>query len=142
MTRVCLGGTFNIIHEGHMALLRQACSEGDEIFIGLTGDAMAGKTRKKVNGYATRLRTLAEALEEICPDKEFDIRKIDDEVGPAATGDYDVIVVSEETVPGAEKINRARAMAGLKPLRIVTVKMVLGQDGKKISSTGRLLGKD
>ncbi|MBA3045614.1 MAG: pantetheine-phosphate adenylyltransferase [Candidatus Thermoplasmatota archaeon] len=134
--KVCLGGTFNIIHQGHLALLSRACMEGDEIFIGLTSDSMAGISRKvKVNSYATRLRNLAEIIEKICPDGEVTIREINDDMGPAATGDFDVIIVSSETVKGAERINRARAVVDLKPLRIVVIEMVLGPDGEKVSAT-------
>lgn len=134
--RVCLGGTFNHIHQGHLALLKRACEEGDEIFIGLTSDKMARSTRKvKVNSYATRMFNLAEAVEKVCSEKDFSIRVINDGVGPAATGDYDVIVVSTETVPGAETINRIRSRAGLKPLKISVVEMVLDGKGERVSST-------
>ncbi len=34
-------GTFNILHEGHKALLDRAFEIGDEAFIGITSDAMA-----------------------------------------------------------------------------------------------------
>ncbi len=139
--KVCLGGTFNVIHEGHEALIKRACQEGDEIFIGLTCDAMAKRSRSvKVAPYAARLQNLAEAVDRICPDKDFDIRELRDEMGPAATGDYDVIVVSEETLKGAEKINTARARLNLKPLRIAVVKMVKDAQGNRISAS-RLLKK-
>ena len=58
-----------------------------------------------------------------------------DPAGPAATGDYDRIVVSPETLPGAEAINRKRKSARLKPLRIEVVPHVLGQDLLPISAT-------
>ncbi len=131
-----------MMHEGHLALIARACDEGDEIFIGLTSDAMAKRSRKvKVASYATRMRNLAEVVDRICPDKDFVIREIVDEMGPAATGDYDVIVVSTETVGGAERINRARAIAGLRPLRIAIIDMVKGEDGDRISSSKLVKGK-
>lgn len=58
---------------------------------------------------------------------------------PAATTDpdYDGIVVSEETVPGALKINADRAALGFKPLTVVVIGIVLtpGASGGKLSST-------
>ena len=49
--------------------------------------------------------------------------------------DYDAIIVSTETRPGAEAINRLRQKNGLAPLVIVEIPMVGAQDNKRISST-------
>lgn len=133
--KVCLGGTFNVIHEGHIALLSRAFAEGDEIYVGLTSDTMARAHRSvPVQGYDTRLKNLTEALSKLSKGKPFHVFQIDDEFGPAARENYDVIVVSEETLKGAERVNIFRAAGGLKPLKIVVVDMVLAQ-GKPISST-------
>ncbi|MEK6911713.1 MAG: adenylyltransferase/cytidyltransferase family protein, partial [Candidatus Thermoplasmatota archaeon] len=40
-----MGGTFDILHVGHKALLDAAFALGGEVFIGLTTDAMARQTR-------------------------------------------------------------------------------------------------
>jgi len=134
--KVCLGGTFNVIHEGHLALLSRAFQEGDEVFVGLTSDRMAQKGRTgKVNDYPSRLIGLIDALENLADGKEFQVFKIDDEFGPAASSDFDVIVVSRETAPTAERINKARLDSGLRPLRIEAIDIVLGQDGKKVSAS-------
>jgi phosphopantetheine adenylyltransferase len=84
-----------------------------------------------------------------------DIVSIDDRFGPTVGGDplsdeIEGVVVSEETEPGAEEINRIRVKEGKRPLLIVVVSMVLADDGKPISSTrirrqevdryGRLIG--
>jgi Predicted nucleotidyltransferase len=44
-------------------------------------------------------------------------------------------VVSPETEPTAFKINQIRREKGMKPLDIITISMVLAEDGKPISST-------
>lgn len=135
--KVCLGGTFNVIHQGHKALLSRAFSEGDELFVGLTSDSMARSARNvPVKEYRIRLAGLTDALTEAAGRKPFHIFRLDDEMGPAARENYDVIVVSAETLAGAEKINAARVSHGLKPLRIVVIAMVLDTFGRKISSTG------
>ena len=142
LVKVCLGGTFNVIHDGHLALLSRAFAEGDELFVGLTSDAMATKRRSiPVQDYDTRLKNLTEALSKLCKGKRFWIFQIDDELGPAIRENYDVIVVSEETLAGAEKINRARTANGLKPLRIKVIDMVLAQ-GTPISSTRIIRGQN
>jgi pantetheine-phosphate adenylyltransferase len=144
--KVCLGGTFNVIHEGHLALLSRAFAEGGEVFIGLTGDDMAGRERKvKVKPYEQRMASLRKALAGISCGKPFHIFEIRDEFGPAATGDFDVIVVSEETAANAGRINNARNEAGLAPLRVVVIGMVLDGEGNKVSSSGIIAsgkGKD
>jgi len=50
-------------------------------------------------------------------------------------GDFEAIVVSEETEPTAVKINEIRISKGMKPLDIVVVSFVLAYDGNPISST-------
>jgi len=140
--KVCAGGTFNVIHDGHAALLSRAFSLGDELYVGLTSDSMAtGKRSVPVQDYGTRLRNLTEALSGLSGGKRFWIFRIDDELGPAATEDFDIIVVSADTEPGALRINKARQAHGLRPLKIVKIKMVLAQDGEPISSTRILRGQ-
>src|SRR5206468_5728754 len=57
--RVVLGGTFDILHKGHEALLR-AAFEGrpEQVLIGLTTDRFARESRTRVNPYAVRERNL------------------------------------------------------------------------------------
>ncbi|MCK5414405.1 MAG: adenylyltransferase/cytidyltransferase family protein, partial [Thermoplasmata archaeon] len=50
MARVAVGGTFEIIHIGHRALLAKAfaVAVGDEVLIGLTSDHLAKSTRGRM----------------------------------------------------------------------------------------------
>ncbi|MDD2696663.1 MAG: adenylyltransferase/cytidyltransferase family protein, partial [Candidatus Pacebacteria bacterium] len=67
--KVVIGGTFDLIHEGHRALLRKAFSLG-EVTIGLTSDTMAKRTKKrKVRGFRQRKKDL-----EVFIRKEFGAR--------------------------------------------------------------------
>ncbi len=140
--RVCLGGTFNVIHDGHMVLLRKAFESGDEIYIGLTTDKMASRSRKvPLQDYETRLNNLNNTLGQMAGNKPFFVFPLDDPMDRAASGNFEVIVVSQETVRGAEKINEVRKRNKLKPLEIVIIDMVLAHDGAPITASRVVQGQ-
>ena len=123
-------------------MLKKAFEEGDEIYIGLTTDRMASRSRKvPLQDYETRLQSLNNTLGQIAGNKPFFVFPLDDPMGRAANGNFEVIVVSQETVRGAEKINEVRARSGLKLLEIIIIGMVLANDGKPISSSRVVRGQ-
>src|SRR3989441_3035611 len=133
--RVVLGGTFDILHEGHEVLLR-AAFEGrpEEVLIGLTTDRFARESRTRVNSYAVRERNLKRLLA-THRWRPARIEPIDDAYGPADDlPDLDVLVVSAERHAVAVALNGARTARGLRPLEIRAVPMVLAQDGLPIAS--------
>ena len=133
--RVVLGGTFDILHEGHEALLH-AAFEGRpaEVLIGLTTDRFARESRTRVNSYAMRERNLKRLLA-TRRWRPARIEPIDDAYGPADDlPDLDVLVVSAERHAVAVALNGARTAQGLRPLEIRAVPMVLAQDGLPIAS--------
>ena len=133
--RVVLGGTFDILHAGHEALLHAAFDRRpDQVVIGLTTDRFAKESRTKVNPYAVRERNLKRFLA-AKKYRHARIEPIDDPFGPADDlPDLDVLVVSAERQPVALALNEARVAKGLRPLGIRTVPMVLAQDGLPIAS--------
>ena len=140
--RVCLGGTFNIIHDGHLALLKRAFELGDEIYVGLTTDEMASRTRNvTLQDYDTRLQNLNNTMGQMAGNKHFFVFPLEDSMGRTANGNFEVIVVSQDTVKGAESINEAREKNGLKLLEIVVIDMVLAKDGTPISATKVMKGQ-
>ncbi|RLF40505.1 MAG: phosphopantetheine adenylyltransferase, partial [Thermoplasmata archaeon] len=38
--KVCVGGTFDILHEGHIALFERAFETGGEVVVGLSSDSL------------------------------------------------------------------------------------------------------
>jgi len=61
---VAMGGTFDIIHKGHMALLTEAFSISSDVIIGLTSDEFATKNGKQlINNYSIRLETLMSIIQ-------------------------------------------------------------------------------
>lgn len=133
--RVVLGGTFDLLHAGHEALLGAAFEGAPaQVVIGLTTDRFAREARPQVNAYAVRERNLRRFLT-ARKWRRAQIQPIDDPFGPADDlPDLDVLVVSAERMAVAVALNESRAAKGLPTLTIRTVAMVLAQDGLPISS--------
>jgi pantetheine-phosphate adenylyltransferase len=134
---VALGGTFDIIHKGHVALLTEAFSISSHAIIGLTGDDLALKKNKKViNDYSKRFESLTNLIEKKFPNSSYTISKLENDFGPAAIeGKVDALIVSEETSNKGEILNALRKKGNLSPVEVVIVPMVLAKDGSRISTT-------
>lgn len=134
---VALGGTFDIIHKGHVALLTQAFSISTHAIIGLTGDDLAMKKNKKIiNDYSKRLESLTNLIEKKFPNSSYTISKLENDFGPAAIeGKVDALILSEETSNKGEILNNLRKERNLPQVEVVIVPMVLAKDGRRISTT-------
>ena len=145
MIRIVLGGTFESLHAGHSALIREAFrllqDAGDGIVhIGLASDEMASAKNHAVLDYASREAELKKFISKLLAefslsDECYFISELKDPFGSAVTENYDCIVVSPETVAGAEKINELRRAAQLTELKICLVDFVLAEDQIPISTT-------
>ena len=134
---VAMGGTFDIIHSGHMALLNKSFSISSKVIIGLSSDQLAAKRGKNLtNDYSKRLSLLKAVIEKNFPNSSYEVSKLENDFGPAVIEDsMKALVVSEETSDKGLHLNELRAEQNLPPVEIVVVPMVLAKDGKAISST-------
>ena len=134
---VAMGGTFDVVHIGHMALLDKAFSISSKVIIGLSSDQLAKKMGKNLtNDYIKRLSLLKSVIEKNFPNSSYEISKLENDFGPAVIeGSVKALVVSEETGDKGIRLNELRAERNLSPVRIVVVPMVLAKDGKAISTT-------
>jgi pantetheine-phosphate adenylyltransferase len=132
-----MGGTFDIIHSGHMALLNKAFSISTKVIIGVTSDQLAVKKGKNPeNDYSKRMSLLKSTIEENFPDSAYEISKLENEFGPAVLEEsVKALIVSEETSDKGTLLNKLRAERNLPPVKIVVVPIVLAKDGKAISTT-------
>jgi len=134
---VAMGGTFDIIHKGHLTLLSEAFLISAKVIIGLTSDDMALKKGKNLeNDYAKRLEILVKTIEKNFPSTEFEISKLENDFGPAVLEKkVQALVVSSETSFQGEILNQLRRQKTLPPVEVIEVPMVLAKDGNRISGT-------
>jgi pantetheine-phosphate adenylyltransferase len=152
--RAVLGGTFDRLHEGHLALLDAAFAAAPEVHIGLTTDRYLAEHPKPLAGrirpYAQRYRDLRRTLTARYPGARSRLVPIDDRFGGSLRPGLDLLVLSEETASGGRAVNRARARRGLPPLQLVVIPRVLAEDlgpiegrrirAREIDRRGRRLG--
>ncbi len=134
---VAVGGTFDILHKGHIALLDKAFEVGDHVIIGVTSDPLVARMGKRIsNDYSRRVMNLSSILVNRYPSRRFDIIMLDDEFGPTVTDpSIEAIVVSRETEHKCKRLNEIREANGMKPLHIIAIDLLLADDGERISSS-------
>ena len=140
MTRfklVALGGTFDIVHKGHLELLKGAFSISSKVIIGLTSDEFVRKIGKEPeNDYSTRHKTLEDTIKENFPNSRYEISKLENDFGPAVLEkEVEALVVSDETLPKSVELNRLRATRNSPPVQVIVIPMALAKDGIRISTT-------
>ncbi len=140
MSLAGLGGTFNVLHLGHKALIDRAFEVADSVVIGITSDAFASKTKRMVVPLEDRLRTLHSYLSS--KSKPWTVVTIEDEFGSATYNHLLTdLVVSEGTLTNAKKINQVRKQRGVNPIKLHVVAHVLADDFIPISSSRVLAGE-
>ncbi len=134
MSTVVVGGTFDAMHKGHRALLDRAFEIGDFVHIALTTDAYIAAHKGSSRPYAEREAAVRAYVEVL--GKPFIIAPLHDAFGNATTSlDYQIIVVSPESMANAERINEVRSRSGLASLQISCIPYILARDFRPISST-------
>lgn len=141
LMRVIVGGTFNKLHKGHIRLLEKAFEIGDEVYIGLTTEKYVRREKpgQKIAGYGERKRALEETVRKF--QKRYEIEPLNNRFGPSTTGNFDAIVVSEETLHTALEINGIRKKNRLKPLSVIKIGYVYAKDSRPISSSRIVRGE-
>ncbi len=137
---VGLGGTFDHLHEGHKSLLRNAFKLGKRVAIAIAvSELLRTKDHKQeIETYELRVQNVANfILKELkISASRFSIIPLVDPYGPAITnGELEAHISSVETYKVALDINVRRIKNGLPPLILIIIPLVLGDNGKKISSS-------
>lgn len=130
---VAVGGTFDHFHKGHEKLLNEAFKIGHNVLIGVTSDEFGGE-KGNIEPCSKRISALEEFLQKF--NSRYIVKRLEEPYGPTVyDSQIDAIVVSRETKPVADKINRIREEKGMNPIEIFVIDWVLADDGKPISST-------
>jgi len=141
---VAMGGTFDVLHNGHKELLRKAFTVGRKVMIGITSDEFAKSLHKphKVDPYSKRRLDLERLLRRWKVLHRAMIVPLYDRYGPTVMASrIDALVVSRRTLETGNQINAERKEKGLKPIEIVPIDLLLADDRRPISSTRIRRGK-
>lgn len=119
---VALGGTFDRLHNGHKILLSQAALRATKhVTVGVT-DVNMIQTKKLwelIEPVEQRINNVLSFLRDVNPDLEYNVFPLTDLYGPTKDDPkIQLLVVSEETMKGGNKINEKRRENGLPPLDI------------------------
>ena len=134
---IAMGGTFDIIHRGHLTLLENAFEISDKVIIGLTSDEFVQKKGKTpIHKYNERLKNLISVIFHKFPNTNFEISQLNNDFGPAVLEkDVQALIVSDETNDQGNVLNKLRTERNLPPVEVIVVPMFLAKDGVRISST-------
>jgi pantetheine-phosphate adenylyltransferase len=141
--RVAVGGTFDRLHDGHVAILAKAFEIGERVVIGIVSDeAELRKDSAGIGPLEVRIRSLLELLRLKGWIERAEMTIISDPFGPAVSDvALQAIIVSPDTRARAEELNKLRTSNGLAVLDIVEIPFVLAEDGSPISSIRVMYGE-
>ncbi|HYA57437.1 MAG TPA: pantetheine-phosphate adenylyltransferase [Thermoplasmata archaeon] len=133
-----LGGTFDHLHVGHVALLRAAFRVGRKVSIGVTTDQYLAAHPKPdaalVQPFTVRSRALRRFLASEFSHRKWELGPLDDPFGRSVHPGVDAVIVSAETAARGELVNQERRRLGNPPIPIVVVPVVLADDLAPVSS--------
>ncbi|GLB34701.1 putative cytidylyltransferase-like [Lyophyllum shimeji] len=125
---VALGGTFDHLHAGHKILLSMgAWIASEKIIVGVTDDVLLTKkiNRHVMQPLPERIECVRAFLARFRPGIEYEIVPIQDVCGPTGWDpNVQGLVVSRETVSGAEAIATQRAAKSLPPLQTFIIDVI------------------
>jgi pantetheine-phosphate adenylyltransferase len=143
MSYALVGGTFDILHKGHMELMAKAFGIGGRVLVCITSDTMAGRKPDagRIASYAKRKGAVVSMLERKGWLDRAEIVMIDDPYSEGLRPGLTHIVVSPGTRHAAERINSMRKARHLEELMIIETGWVMADDGSPISDA-RIRGRE
>jgi pantetheine-phosphate adenylyltransferase len=142
--KIMVGGTFSPLHAGHKKLISRSfelAGPDGTVIIGLSSDTFAGRKSHPVMSYDERKAALERYVRSLPAGVRWEVEELNDRYGSALDADFDILVVSEETLPVALEINKLRRAKGKRMVEIHQIACVLAEDGRWISSTRIIRGE-
>jgi pantetheine-phosphate adenylyltransferase len=134
--KLIVGGSWRFLHAGHRYILMKAFELGKEVDIGVTSDRMLRKKLKREpeESFSDRKQQVEEFLESHGLENRARIMEIDDIYGNAVE-EGDKLLVTPETEPGADRINKRRKEKGREEIDVEVLEKLEAEDGGPVSST-------
>lgn len=139
-----VAGSFDHFHAGHRFLLTEVFTHSDKISLAITDEEMSkGKILgARIQPFETRKNVVETFLKEQSWSEKVEISTLKDIYGVAIVDKtIEAIYTTPDTVKNAEKINEIRAEKKMKPLEIITLPLLEGDDDMPISSSRIRLGE-
>lgn len=130
-------GTFDKLHAGHKEFLRFAFSISEKVYVTITSDKYTQIHKPDVSSFSERVGVLKHFLKEEEISQRAEVIPIDDVYGISLDPSLsiDAIVVTDDTLKGADLINHKRESLGFSPLAVEIVPFTHGETQMRIAST-------
>lgn len=137
---VAVAGTFNYLHSGHKLLLSAAALLSNQIFVGISSDALLKKKNNAelIEPFEIRKAIVNQFMERFKKDAKFDYWLVESSETGSDKKNLEALVVTKETEPGLGRFADKRKELGLAPVEAVILDVVESQDKEanaKISSS-------
>ncbi len=134
----CLGGTFDNLHAGHKSLITHAFHKADFVSVGVCIQSLKMDKQfiHSIQDFDTRKAKVLQFIEQHNWQGRASVFPIHDIYGPTITDQtIDILIVTQETRPNAQKINTIRKKYGMPTCQIILVPYVKDKHQMIISST-------
>ena len=137
---VLIGGTFDVLHQGHRKYIERAFEKGDKVFIQLSSDNYAASLRKeyKVKSYYQRASQIRNYIIHNF-NKSFKIVKLNSlqELEKFCIQDNEIntVLAINEYQKLFKKFNELRIRNNRQKLNILEMEIIKDNNGNKFSST-------
>ncbi|KAI1794619.1 Nucleotidylyl transferase [Ganoderma leucocontextum] len=140
---VALGGTFDHLHAGHKILLSMgAWIAKEKLIVGITDDSLLGKKlwKEVLEPLSVRTDRTRAFLELFKPGVEYFLTPLNDVYGPTGWDpNVQALVVSKETLSGAESIAKKREEMAFQPLRAFVIDVISATEASVDSEDAAVL---